>query len=390
MSYTHQVPTAIVGLSAARAQALYSMLQRWLVPAMVHKELGDALPLLLSSRPQALLLYASENPTLALQFARRAKAELPDLDIVLLTDRDDLGLAREAVRLKLRGLVVLGTDDEELIALFIRMSEEVYDPVNTGEVICLLGSKGGVGTSSVAINLAGCLAQSGGANVALVDLAPCVGELGVYLDMDTPYSLGRLLREVHLVDQDYIDHTMPRHPWGFYVVSQPLVPDALTPLTHDELLQAARVLQRHFTHVVLDAGGVLSQVSLTAAMVADRSYVIATPGLPALVAARRRLDLLDQRGRDPATTHLLFNRVGLDSSYGPAQAAELTGRPAEITLRNNPTLMAEALHTGRILLEVDAHARLTQEYISLAAKLSGDDAAKLSPEPRRRKLFGLF
>ncbi|MCB9758763.1 MAG: hypothetical protein H6739_02905 [Alphaproteobacteria bacterium] len=389
MSLPHQVRTAIIGMPPERARQLHAYLGRWMLPVLTRQDPREALPMILAARPQAVVVYVGEHRTVATQFARRVRAEVPDASLIMVTDFEDLALTREAVRLGAHALAVLGTDDVELAQVFARLAEERFEPTNAGMVVTLLGAKGGVGTTSLAINLAGCLAQNSAALVALVDLAPCVGEVGVYLDMDTPFSPGELLEDAHLFDQEFIQTRIPRHPWGFHVIAQPLTtkePEALGP---DTVLQAATLLQRTFTHLVIDAGSGINPLSLTAASFADQCILLTVPELPALVAARRRLDLLGRLGLDPQKLAVVLNRFAGTGEFDVNRVQALLQRPLSAVLSEDSRLMNTALHSGRLLLEVGPRARLAQEILALGARLGGN-AEIGAPQPKRKKLFGLF
>lgn len=391
MGFTHKVRTAIVGLDASRTRYLEKLLGRWLVPVSVRPDPRDALAPVVGARPQAVLLYVEHNRALALQLARRVRSELPEAALVLLADQDEDGMAREGVRLGARAFVVFGVDDSELAALFVRLSEEAEHP-QTCLVLGVFGAKGGVGTSLVAMNIAGAMARSFSSPGLLLDLSPCLGELGLFLDIDTPYGLLDLVQGVHRVDDEELQRNLGRHSSGFHLMGQPLQRIPETALDGEMLLQGLRVLRRHFGWIVLDIGGMIDERSMTSALLSDLVVLLSTPDLPSLVGARRRIEVMQQQGRGPHNTALVLNRVGARAEQEIQRATGVLDTELTAWLHDDPRTATLALENAKLLTDIDPNAKLSLELTALAARLSGADAAQHSGdnEPRRKRLFGLI
>ena len=113
----------------------------------------DGLTQLIAIQPQAVVLFVDTERPQSVQFARRVRHDASDANLIIVANSDEGGVTREAMRLQARALAILPGDQHELEALFEAMSFETYVAADDGMVLALLGAKGGMGTTSVAITL---------------------------------------------------------------------------------------------------------------------------------------------------------------------------------------------------------------------------------------------
>ena len=387
MDGTAPVRTALLGLPTEVSDRLKALIRRRMQVILERPDAREGLAQLVALQPQAVILYVDVGGQQTLQWARRIRHDVPESNLIIVCAEDDVGVTREAMRLGCRALAVLGDDEADLVTVFDQMRHEEHQTADEGIVVALLGAKGGMGTTSLAINLAGALAQEPGRRVALIDLALYIGEVAVYLDMATPYALGELVRDIHRLDDAWIDQNIPRHRTGFYVLSQPAEVDDVDALSSSDVVQSLVALKRYFTHIVLDAGAQLSDVGLTGVHAADQTLVVCTQELPSLVSTRRRVALLTQLQGDQTRTRIVVNRWNDSASYGREQIEKYIGHGVNGTVRNDYAAMSGCIESGKLLTELAPAADVT---IDIANLIPLFDASASQREKSRKKLFGLF
>ena len=347
----------------------------------------EGLAQLIATQPQCTLLWVDADSPMSLHLARRVRHDVPDANLVILTSTEDAAVTREAVRLGARAMAILPGDEHELERVFAALSTEAHDANDDGMVIALLGAKGGMGTTSLAINLAGVLAQDPEHRVVLIDLALYIGEVGVYLDMETPYALGELLRDLSRLDDAWIQQKVPRHRTGFYVLSQPAEWDDVDAIQLSDLLQCIGLLKRHFTHVILDAGAQLSEVALSGVTVADQCILVCTQELPALVSTRRRIGMLTQVSGTQENIRVVVNRWQDDGTYDRASIEKFVQHGINATVRNDYKNTSAGIESGKLLVEHAPESGICDDMREVVRLFDRSAAAQ---EKARKKLFGLF
>ncbi len=387
MSGSRPVRTALLGLPLDVADGLRRLIGPLLEAVIDRRDAREGIPQLIALQPQCVVLWVDHDPNLSLQIARRIRHDLPDSSLVLLCGDDDVTVTREAMRLGCRALAVLGEDEQDLAGVFQQMSGEEHRTSDDGIVVALLGAKGGMGTTSLAINLAGILAEDPTRRVVLIDLALFIGEVAVYLDMRTPYALGELVRDLHRIDDTWIDANIPRHRSGFFVLSQPEQVDDVDAMSVQDVVQSLVVLKRHFTHIILDAGAQLSDVGLSGVHAADQTLVVCTQELPSLVSTRRRVGLLTQLEGGRSRTRIVVNRWNDQSPYGRGQIESYIGHAVNGTVRNDYANSSACIEAGKLLPELAPEAEITMDLRNLIPLF---DESVSTADKVRKKLFGLF
>jgi pilus assembly protein CpaE len=382
-----QVSCALLGVPLDVARHVQGLLGDRLLVGMERENPSEALAGLVPLQPQAVLLFIGRDRRIAMQFARRIRHDLPTTSLILLSESDDVELTREAVRLGARAMCVVRVDDRELVQLFDAMALEEHDSKADGMVVALMGAKGGMGTTSLAINLAGLLAEDPNKRVALVDLALFIGEVGVYLDMETPYSLADVVRDLSRLSERWVEQHVPRHDQGFYVLSQPAQVDDFAAVKVSDVVQALSAMKAVFTHVVLDAGAQMSEAGLAGVHAADQTLLITTQELPAIVSTRRRIALLTQLGGDQTRVRLVVNRFQANSGHSRQRIESYTGHGVNATVRNDYPHMSAAIDQGKLLATLAPNAGVTQDIRDLIQLF---DSSASSQQRTRKRLFGLF
>ena len=93
-----------------------------------------------------------------------------------------------------------------------------------GKIINVIGSKGGVGTTTVAVNLANGLIESQESpSVALIDMNLLFGDIPIFLNIESAFNWGEVAKNISRLDSTYLMSTLSSHPSGLYIL--PLPPD---------------------------------------------------------------------------------------------------------------------------------------------------------------------
>lgn len=381
------VPTVMLGFGAEQLGAVNAVLGDNANVIYQNREVREGLAQLVPLQPQAVLLFFSpDDIRLVLQFARRARHDAPNAALILVSTHESLEATREAVRLGARAVVVLGMDDRDLLSTFEQLRREVHETVATGTVVSFMGAKGGMGTTSIALNVASALAKDSRNRVLLMDFALFIGEVGVYLDMATPYTLGEYVRDIGRLTDDWIDERIPRHRTGFFVLSQPPEVNEIAAIEAHQIVAAVAASKRFFTHIILDAGAGISEASLGGINTSDMGIIITTQELPAIVSTGRRVNLLTQLHGDRTRIRVVVNRF---QSKGATKARieQYAGHGVSATVCNDYASMSRCIETGQLLLELAPDAEITTD-ISKLIRLFDDETTVETKS--RKKLFGLF
>ena len=253
-------------------------------------------------------------------------------------------------------------------------SREEITARRQGTITAVVGAKGGVGTSTVALMAAAQLAQ--GARTCLVDLDVRGGDLAAMTGISVRRSITDLADIAAEVSAREISEVMYPLPGGIALLPAPEQGETGEMLTESATRQILTMLRYQFDHVVLDCGNRLDDILAMGLDSADRALIVATPDAPALRSVRRLSDALDRldiaRGRPFG---LVVNLTSRQREIQPATAAKMTGVALATSI---PDL------TAQIEMAVNSNSLLTSRVPAMAKaaqSIAGAITAGTAPGP---------
>jgi pilus assembly protein CpaE len=186
----------------------------------------------------------------------------------------------------------------------------------SGEVVTFFSPKGGVGTTTLAVNTAVLLAggvpgsQAPGARVLIVDLDLQFGQVATHLNLSPRFDLAGLANdEGALGDPDQAAAYLTQHSSGLQVLAAPANPDADFRVSVEQLEQALEIVRGRFDQVIVDCGSRLDPRTLWMLEQADTHVFVIFPEIAALRATSLLLGFLAETATLRARTHFVVNHI---------------------------------------------------------------------------------
>jgi pilus assembly protein CpaE len=279
---------------------------------------------------------------------------------------------------------------DDIRGLFHRAigSQESASGNHRGQIITLFSNKGGVGTTTVAINVAAAIKQQIEGTVCVVDLVLQHGDICVFLDVPTHYTVVSLINDLERADPSYLYSVLARHPSGVYVLPAPYVPDEAELVSASQIMRLLEVLRGAFDAVVVDAGNEFNEQTITALDHSDRLLLVTLPSLPSIRNTRRSLDLFARLGYDSSKLLMIANRHDAKEKVDGQAMEEALGRAINWSLPNDYVTVTRAINQGTALHAVQPKAKITLSYDQLVREhiLRPSDRLR-SQEAKPRRLF---
>ncbi len=249
------------------------------------------------------------------------------------------------------------------------------EAVKIGQVIELIGSKGGVGTTTVAVNLAVSLAEMKGAHsVALIDRDILFGEVPLFLEIKPNYHWGEITKNISRLDKTFLMNILSRHSSGVYVLPSPANLNGYPDVNPEIMEHLLGLMQRMFDFVIIDAGQSLDATSLKILEISDIVLVVSILSLPCLSNTKRLLKSFSALGYpSKERTKVVINRH-LNNPEITLKDSE-AGINKEIfwTIPNDYRKTLSAINLGKPLSELASKAPITKSVRELAYALSNSE-----------------
>ena len=213
-------------------------------------------------------------------------------------------------------------------------------------IITFLGTKGGTGTTTLAVNCAAELGAVPERRVLVMDIKPGSGDVGLYLGIRSPFTLLDLLNQADWLDPEGLPALLPRHECGVDVVTAG--DDFSRPSASDSagLDRILEVLRRAYDFVVIDAGSTLSACSAAALHASDQVMLVANPDVPCLRNLQRVGDMVRRIGVPADRLRVVLNRTSDIEVLTVSQIEDALGRLVDHRFTSDYRTVAAALSTG--------------------------------------------
>lgn len=279
----------------------------------------DALQSAFAVRPDLVLIGISVPVARPLDLIRRIHDALPDSVIVGVLDASATGAFEQAIAAGAAACIDIGSPAAACTAVLDsarRLFERLQHPgspasIEGGQVITVLGAKGGVGKTTISTNLAIALERASRGAIALVDADPLFGDVALSMDLDVRGSLADAAADLASPEVREIHEFMTAR-FGVSVLPAPARARYGQHVTGEDLALVIGRLRQSFDFVVVDTGGAFTDLNAAAVDAATTCLLVTTPEPGSIQDAVRAIRWLRQRdGHGALPAQLLLNRTGM-------------------------------------------------------------------------------
>ncbi|MBS1113455.1 MAG: response regulator receiver protein [Nitrospirae bacterium] len=240
-----------------------------------------------------------------------------------------------------------------------------------GKIINIVGSKGGIGTTTIAVNFAASLMELQGPrkSVALIDMNLLFGDIPLFLDIESAFNWGEVVRNISRLDSTYLMSILSKHPSGLYFLPSPTQLEGVHLASSEIIQKLLHLMQKNFDYIVIDSGQSLDEVSLKVLQLSDTVFVNAILSLPCLVNVKRLLETF-RRLEYPAEEKVgvVINRYHKNSLISLKEAEKGIGKRIFWQVPNDFQTTISAINQGKTLAAISGKAEITQNISELASK----------------------
>ena len=263
-------------------------------------------------------------------------------------------------------------------------AERTGEPGEPGIVVAVFSPKGGVGRTTVAVNLAVAAATELGKKVVVMDASFQFGDVGVLLNLNPrSKSIADLIPELEVGELDSIDTFLINHTAGIRVLLAPPSPETAEMITASGVKKVIETLRRDHDLVVVDCASYFSDTTLAILDAADVILTMLSLEITSIKNMRLFLEVADQLGYEQRKVRLILNRA--DSALGirVADVEHSIGRKVDETIVSDGRSVVYALNRGVPFFLSNREAQVSQDILRLARSVVGERSATGTEDDRK-------
>lgn len=332
----------------------------------------------LSQHPEEYVVVLGPHLELpeALALCEELRIARPTVTVVLVRDGLDADVLRAAMKAGARDVVE--ADDPEALTAAVARAHQLFvalrgpaGAMRRGSVVTVFSPKGGVGKTTVAVNLALALNQGGARRVCLVDLDLAFGDVAITMQLFPSHSIEHAIGAEGSLDLEQLDGLLTRQADSLMVLAAPSHPDVRERVSPTLVGAVLRTLREGFDHIVVDTAPAFDEQVLAALDETDECVIVATLDVPTLKNVKVALETLDLLGIAPDHRHLLLNRADDAVGLSAEKVESILGMRIAARFATALEIAASTNAGTPIVLERPEH-QASQAIRHLAADIIGD------------------
>ena len=344
--------------------------------------------------PEMVIVGLGPTPEPAIESISTMAKDFPFLYLVALSDRTDSELILRTIRSGAHDYLCKPVQEIDLRAAAEKASKlkatRKESVGHGGKILSVFSNKGGNGTTTIAVNLADALVRLTGKKVAVVDLVLSHGDVTMFFNVSSSYSILDLAKNAEKADYDFLHTLLVRHASGVYVLADPPTIEDGEQISAAQVRDVLSTLRSMFDYIIIDTPHQFDERTLTALEMSDIVLLVSLLNLPSLKNTQKCLELFGRIGLRDERVRLLLSRY-LPNDEIPKESIEgIMNAPVFFSVPNDYPTVISSINRGKLLSEVAPDKEVTKSFDRMAELLEGPAPKKAVPEKKKGILDSLF
>ncbi len=331
---------------------------------------GQAGLMVAQLRRPSLVLVETDLPDVDGYEVCRALRGMPptaDVPIIIHSGRDEVADKVAGFRAGATDYIVKPSAGAELIARIKAALRTEEQPL--AHIVALWGTKGGVGTTTLAANLAVALRSTTNKRVTLVDASILGGTLEVLLNLSPIHTMEDLLPRLDNLDSELLTSVLAQHSSGVKVLLSPPQSTNGSSLQPSELDRILVWLQQANDYVILDTSPSLDPMTLRVLQLSHQVIAVLTPEMTSLRNARLFLSMVETWEQAPENLALVINRYPVKGGLRLKDIEAALQKKITAQIPNDEPLVTYSINRGIPVFVSHRHSPVARSFLKLAQTL---------------------
>lgn len=233
------------------------------------------------------------------------------------------------------------------------------------QVITVFSTKGGVGKTAIATNLAVSLAEETRKKVVIVDLDLQFGDVAVMLNIIPKRTITEMIQDINQMDSELLEGYLLTHPTGVKVLPCPTRPEYAELITGAHVEKIIGILKQNYDYIVIDTPQFFHETTLTVLDLCHQILLIVSLDLPTIKNVKLGLEVLDSlhlKGK----VKLIMNRASSDMGIKSEDMEENLGMKVAANIPSDGRTVVSAVNKGDPFVLTHAHTKIAESIRALA------------------------
>lgn len=267
-----------------------------------------------------------------------------------------------------------------------RLRRDAAPPPRSGRIVSFFSTKGGLGVTTLAINLGVCFAERAPGVTLLVELDARHSDVTTFLDLRPKYSVLDAFENIERLDDSFLRGLLATHPSGLSILPGPARVERVH-LTVEQVQAGLEILRFHFEHVFLDLRHDMAPSTIAALEASDTILFLTSPNVSALRSGAAGLAAFRHLGIDLQKVQLVVMREGTGEDVTLKHVRDTLGLPIFWKTPSDYPSVLDSINSGRPVVTAQPKSKIAKNIRQLTELMS--EPARPEAARRATSLLGL-
>ena len=343
----------------------------------------------------AVVLGPTLELSVAAAIAEQVRSTHPSTSVLLI--RHELAPEVFAQAMQVGIGAVVAADDQASLGHAISRAKSTWEAINgpsmsegegdrNGRVLTVFSPKGGVGKTTMAVNLGVALSVAG-SRVCVVDLDLAFGDVAITMQLIPEHTIAEAAESEEDLDFSLLQRLLTHHTSGLAILAAPTHPEGRDRISSSLVRRVIQNLRNNFDFIIIDTPPGFDDQVLGAFDETDECVIVATLDVPTIKNTKVAIETLDLLNLVPHNRHLVLNRADEEVGLSLANVEEILGMKVSAALPSATAVASATNHGAPIVLSKPDHP-VSKAINALARHMAGELVGAKAAEPVKRGLFG--
>ncbi len=280
----------------------------------------EAIFIVKESRPDIVLMDINMPVMDGIKATEEISMSVPETAVIIMSVQGESEYLRKAMMAGARDFLNKPFSSDDLIMTILKTYDvesqrrqrsnvtKVKEEVKS-KIITVFSTKGGVGKTTLASNLAVSLARTTKKRVALVDLDLQFGDVAIMLNASVKNTISDIIKEINLLDSDVMEDYLVTHFSGVRILPAPIKPEYAEYITASHVEKILNTLKDHYHYIIVDTSASFHETVLQALDMSDRILMLSTLDLPTIKNVKAGLDVMETLHYPKEKINIILNKA---------------------------------------------------------------------------------
>jgi len=347
---------------------------------------------IIQEKPQLVIIDLAENTDLAIEIIEKICSINKNTIIFASSDKVNTDIVIKAMRAGAREFLTKPVILEDLNSALRKARSILTVESNkiTGEIYSIFSNKGGIGKTTLAVNLALQLNELTGKRVCIVDLNLQMGDITTFLDINPSFDIAYITSHISSLDESFLFTSLEKYKdKDVYILADPPYVEQAEEISVDDIASVLNFLKTIFAYVIVDTSSSFDIKTLTCLDMSNHILLVSMVNLPSIRNSQRCLTLFKRLEYDNNKVKLIVNRYIEDDEITVEDVEEALSQEVYWKIPNSYFSIMTSINKGIPVSEMAPSSPISRNFAQLASKISGVALFHEEVEDDNEPLFNL-